>query len=172
MMVFMFRWLNDLTTTYQTTPAINNSFGRNYFNVSGWYAPAGTTLPLKPMFNDLQLKSNNYHLVNEGAMIEYIHGIQGRYFNNGADSVVAMPTHTYSQVPTAPATTYGCIDYGTVDQPTVYLYFNGDATLTYATVQAYALADIGSNSSMRVDIVCFTYNNVDISQNDASRPWN
>jgi len=47
----MFRWQNDLTTTYQTTPAVNNSFGRNYFNVSGWYAPAGTTLPVRPMYD-------------------------------------------------------------------------------------------------------------------------
>jgi hypothetical protein len=51
LLFLMFRWQNDLTATYQTTPAINNSFGRNYFNVGGWYAPAGTTLPYKPMFS-------------------------------------------------------------------------------------------------------------------------
>lgn len=101
--------------------------------------------------------SNNYFLANEGHIKEYLHGQQGRFFNNGASSAWAIPTLTYSAAPTAPACTYGCIDYGTIDQPIVRLYFNGDATATYATVQAYALADIGSNSNMRVDVIGFTY---------------
>jgi hypothetical protein len=168
----MFRWQNDLTATYQTTPAINNSFGRNYFNVGGWYSPAGTTLPYKPMFNNLDMMSNNYFLANEGHIKEYLHGTQGRFFNNGASTAWAIPTINYSQAPTAPACTYGAIDFGTIDQPVVRLYFNGDATATYATVQAYALADIGSNSNMRIDVVAFTYNNADVSQFDISRPYN
>lgn len=97
--------------------------------------------------------SNNYFLTNEGHIREYIHGNQGRFFNNGASSAYAMPSLTYSLVPTAPACTYGCIDYGTIDQPVVRLYFNPDATATYATINAYAAADIGSNSNMRIDVV-------------------
>jgi len=115
------------------------------------------------------MKSNNYYLTNEGHIREYLFGQQGRFFNNGPSSAWAMPSFSYSQVPTAAACTYGQIDYGTIDQPIVNLYFNPDAAATYATVQAYAAADIGSNSSMRIDVVAFTSNNVDVSQYDMSR---
>lgn len=118
------------------------------------------------------MQSNNYFLSNEGHIKEYLFGNEGRYFANGAGSAWAMPCLSYSQVPTAPACTYGAIDYGTIDQPTVRLYFNPDASAVYATIQAYALVDIGSNSSLRVDVVAFTYNNVDVSQYDMSRPYN
>lgn len=171
-MFFIFRWQNDLTATYQSSPAINNSFGRNYFNVSGWYAPAGTTLPDRPMFVNLDAVSNNYFLTNEGHIKEYLFGVQGRYFANGASSAWAMPCLSYSQAPTAVACTYGGIDYGTIDQPTVRLYWNPDANGVYSTVQEYSNADIGSNSALRVDVVAFTYNNVDVSQYDMSRPYN
>lgn len=168
----MFRWQNDLTATYQTTPAINNSFGRNWFNVSGWWMPSGGTLPERPIFRDLYIKSNNYFLMNEGHMKHYLFGQQGRFFNNGSSAAVAIPSFSFSQVPTALGCTYGQLDFGTIDQPMVHLPFNGDATATYATINAVAVADIGSNSNLKIDLVTFTNNNVDVSQYDMSKPFN
>jgi hypothetical protein len=118
--------------------------------------------------DNLDLISNNYFLANEGHIKEYLHGIQGRFCNNGASTAWAMPTITYSAAPTAPACTYGCIDYGTIDQPIVRLYFNGDATATYATINAYAAADIGSNSGMRIDVVGFTYSAFSVRNSDTN----
>lgn len=99
--------------------------------------------------------SNNYFLSNEGHIKEYINGVQGRWFENGASTAWAIPTLTHSQAPTAPACTYGCVDYGTVDQPTVRLYVNPERL--YASVQLYSSQDIGTNSPMRIDVIAFTY---------------
>jgi len=53
--LWLLRWVNDLTATYLTSPAINTVYGRNWFNCNGWLQPAGTSLPLRPMFSTLSL---------------------------------------------------------------------------------------------------------------------
>lgn len=170
----MLRWANDLRATYKTTPAINSSCGRNYFNVSGWLQPAGTGLPLTPIFSRFRIMVGNDRLSEQGPLVENLDGMDLRFWKNGATAARGILSDVFSHDPTHPAATFGCIDAGSISQMRCFLDVNQDVfpKRGYATVGAVSTVDIGAVSDLAVTLFALTYNNVDIQRNDAKRTFN
>lgn len=167
----LFRWQADLTATY-TSAQTNAVYGRNWFNCNGWLQPAGTALPLQPMFTNLAMKSGNNNLLFQASIFDFLDDKSIRYFKNGAATVRGIPSWSYAHAPTAPNTCSGMVDFSVVNQPMVYLQMNSGLGGGLTTVGAWATQDIGASSALVVSPVCFTYNNIDITNYDAIRPFN
>lgn len=170
----LLRWQGDLLATYKTTPALNNRCGRDYFNVSGWLQPTGTSLPLTPPFNRFRILVGNDRLSEQGPIVENTDGMDLRFWKNGATAAQGILSDVFSHDPTAPAATYGCIDAGSISQMRAYLDVNPDCKAVggYNTLNDVAIADIKHGSALTVTLFALTYNNVDIQRNDAKRTFN
>lgn len=165
----LLRWVNDLTATY-TSAAINNVYGRNWFNCNGWLQPQGTGLPLRPMFINMQLKSGNNNLLYQASIYDYLDDKSARYFKNGVAQVRGIPSFSWSHQPTLPNATLGSVDFSVVNQP--LQYWVGNTNPPYATFGAWATQDIGFSSALQLDNIYFTYNNIDATNYDLIRPFN
>jgi len=169
---WLLRWNNDLTATYLTSPAINNTYGRNWFNCNGWLQPAGTSLPLRPMFTNMAIKSGNNNLVYQATIFDLLDDKSIRYFKNGAAQVRGIPCISYAHRPTAANACTGSVDFSVVNQPIQFWQFNADPP--YATVNLWANQDLGiaGGSDLVISGIFYTYNNIDVTNYDAIRPFN
>lgn len=166
---WLLRWQNDLTANY-TSAQTNAVYGRNWFNCNGWLQPAGTSLPLKPMFVGLQMKSGNNNLLYQASIYDFLDDKSIRYFKNGASTLRGIPGFSYAHVPTAPNTCSGMVDFSVVNQPMVFWQFNSSAVTTpLTTVALWAAQDIGFSSNLVISNVMYTYNNVDVTNYDVIR---
>lgn len=169
---WLIRWQADLTATY-TSAAINSSYGRNWFNCNGWLQPAGTSLPLQPMFVGLQMKSGNNNLLYQASIFDFLDDKSIRYFKNGASTLRGIPSFSYAHVPTAPNTCSGMVDFSVVNQPMVFWQFASSPPLygggPTVTVGNWATQDIGYSSALVISNVMYTYNNVDVTNYDVIR---
>jgi hypothetical protein len=179
---WLLRWQADLTATY-TSAQTNAVYGRNWFNCNGWLQPAGTSLPLQPMFGSyssrahtttltpyavgLQMKSGNNNLLYQASIYDFLDDKSIRYFKNGASTVRGIPGFSYAHVPTAPNTCSGMIDFSVVNQPMVFWQFASSPP--FATVALWAAQDIGFSSSLVISNIMYTYNNVDVTNYDVIR---
>lgn len=168
----MLRWQNDLTANY-TSAQSNAVFGRNWFNCNGWFSPAGTTLPIAPMFTQLQMRSGNNNLLYQATILDYCDDKSIRYFKNGASTVRGIPSFCYCHKPTAANAALGSVDFSVVNQPTVFWAFNPVVPAVYgATVALWSTQDIGFASALVISGLFFTWNNVDVTNYDIIRPFN
>jgi hypothetical protein len=165
---WLLRWQADLTASYLAAQT-NAVYGRNWFNCNGWLQPAGTTLPLRPMFNNMAMKSGNNNLIYQGSIWDFLDDKSGRYFKNGAATVRGIPTISYAHRPTAANACTGSVDWSVVNQPIQFWQFGSGA---YATIALWATQDIGFVSDLVVAGIFFTYNNIDVTNYDAIRPFN
>ena len=165
---FLLRWQNDLTATYTSAPT-NAVFGRNWFNCNGWLQPAGTSLPLRPMFTQLQMKSGNNNLLYQATIFDFLDDKAVRYYKNGASTVRGIPSASFAHVPTAPNSCSGSIDFSVVNQPIVFWTFN--PTPPYATVGDWSNQDLGpgANSNLVISGIFMTHNNIDATNYDLIR---
>jgi hypothetical protein len=162
----LLRWQNDLTANY-TSAQSNAVYGRNWFNCNGWLQPAGTSLPLQPMFVNYYAKSGNNNLVYQASIYDFLDDKSIRYFKNGASAVRGIPAISYAHVPTAPNTCSGSVDFSVVNQPIDFWQFA--TSPPYATIALWAAQDIGFSSNLVISGVYFTYNNVDVTNYDIIR---
>jgi len=169
---WLLRWQNDLTANY-TSAQTNAVYGRNWFNCNGWLQPAGTSLPLRPMFVGLQMKSGNNNLLYQASIYDFLDDKSIRYFKNGASTLRGIPGFSYAHVPTAPNTCSGMVDFSVVNQPMVFWQFASNPPLygggPTVTVGNWASQDIGFSSNLVISNVMYTYNNVDVTNYDVIR---
>jgi hypothetical protein len=168
-MHFLLRWQNDLTATY-TSAQQNAVYGRNWFNCNGWLQPAGTSLPLRPMFTNLQMKSGNNNLLYQATIFDFLDDKAVRYYKNGASTVRGIPSACFAHVPTAPNSCSGSIDFSVVNQPIVFWTFN--PTSPYTAVSDWSTQDIGYASNLVISGIFMTHNNIDATNYDLIRPFN
>jgi hypothetical protein len=164
---WLLRWNNDLTCTYLTSPAINAAYGRSWFSCNGWLQPAGTSLPIRPMFTNMAIKSGNNNLVYQATIFDLLDDKSIRYFKNGAATVRGIPAISYAHRPTAANACTGSVDFSVVNQPIQFWQCN--PTPPYATVALWAVQDIGTASDLVISSIYFTYNNIDVTNYDAIR---
>jgi hypothetical protein len=168
----LLRWQNDLTANY-TSAQSNAVYGRNWFNANGWFQPAGTTLPVAPMFTQLQMRSGNNNLLFQATILDYLDDKSIRYFKNGAATVRGIPSFSYCHRPTASNAALGSVDFSVVNQPTIFWGFNPAPPAGYGgTVALWSTQDIGFASALVISGIFFTWNNVDVTNYDAIRPFN
>ncbi len=159
----LLRWTADLTAKY-TSAQSNAVYGRNWFNVGGWLQPAGTSLPLRPMFINRVMKSGNNNLLFQASIFDYLDDKSIRFFNNGIAQQRGIPSFSWSHKPTFANSTLGLVDFSVVNQPLDTWVFN--PTPPYATIGAWATQDIGFTSGLQLDNIFFTYNNIDATNYD------
>lgn len=163
---FLLRWVVDLTAQYNASPA-NTAFGRNWFNCNGWLQPTGSSLPLQPMLLNIAMKSGNNNLLYQASIYDFLDDKSIRYFNHGSQALRGIPSFSYDHKPAQPNACFGSVDFSVVNQPLVFLTFNGSGK--YSTIGAWATADIGASSDLQIDCVFFTRNNVDATNYDLIR---
>lgn len=165
----LLRWVNDLTAKY-TSAQSNAVYGTNWFNVNGWLQPAGTSLPLRPMFINRYMKSGNNNLLFQGSIFDYLDDKSIRYFKNGVAQVRGIPSFSYSHKPCQANATLGLVDFSVVNQPIDY--WVGNPTPPYTLIGDWSQQDIGYSCGLQFDNIAFTNNNVDATNYDLIRPFN
>lgn len=124
----------------------------------------------------MAIKSGNNNLVYQATIFDFLDDKSIRYFKNGAAQVRGILASSYSHRPTAANACTGSIDFSVVNQPIQFWQFNSTPPLygggPSVTVGNWATQDIGSASDLAITSLYYTYNNIDVTNYDAIRPFN
>ncbi len=179
-LIILLRWVGDLSRTSGASGPSDN-FGTNgvmggadYFNIAGWLAPLLTPVPdtsgpAVPLISHIALRSGSNYILRKTPVQEIINDYQGRWFKGTPGS--GMLVIPLSHLPTLPNACTSFLDFSLIDTPTLDIYKSSSPN-GYATVGAYAQADIGDvNSGLYIDCVAYCHDNIDIQSYDLHRPF-
>lgn len=147
---YCFRWKADLE---RTAPSAVATGGFDPWNFSGAFNAGGGAQG--SIIGTINLKSGNVDIL-QPIPADRLNRLQ-HYRDFQGDNDITIPSHSYSHNATAVNAVLGFISFEQVDQPSVVLTLQIPPTGTaFATVAAAALADIGVESDLKLQVVAFT----------------
>jgi hypothetical protein len=174
----LLRWTGDMARTCNAAAGPSDAGGqggRDWTNTSGWIAPVATPIPdtsgpPTPLIASIQIKSGNNYIckpvqVTDDLLVDWA----GRYYpTQPVSGIISIP---YAHSPTSSNACMGGPDMSVIDQPQLIITWASSPN-GFGSVGDYANADIGdATSGLRIDVIAGIYNNVDILNHDAYKPF-